>query len=210
LVEAQAELERALALDPNSWEVNHDAGIMFFFQRRFKEAARYFEKAASLDEMDFHSWTMLSSVYEALGDGEGVARAARMAVTRAERAIAQNPANGAALVTGATGLALLGEVDRFLEWKDRALLLDPSNMIMLYNFACIMARLKDFDGALDLLERRLKTVTPAFLRGMFTDPDLDELRELPRFKAMINEAQERLRLNDPVAMSVIPERPLAH
>lgn len=199
LAEAREGLERALALGPESWEVNHEAGIILFFQRGFEEAARYFEKAASLDEMDFHSWAMLSSVYEALGDDEGVAHAASMAVSRAERAIAQNPTNGAALVTGATGLALLGEVDRFREWKDRALLIDPNNMIMLYNFACVMARLKDFDGALDLIEQRLKTITPTFLRGVLTDPDLDDLRELPRFKAMIKETKRRLDLAGPVA-----------
>ena len=198
LAEAHEGFERAVALGPESWEVNHEAGIILFFQRRFEEAARYFEKAASLDEMDFHSWAMLSSVYEALGNKEGVAHAARMAVSRAERVISQNPTNGAALVTGATGLALLGEVDRFREWKDRALLVDPNNMIMLYNFACAMARLKDFDGALDLLGRRLKTITPTFLRGIFTDPDLDGLREFPRFKAMIKEAQQRLHLEGPV------------
>jgi adenylate cyclase len=197
LAEAHEGLERAVALGPESWEVNHEAGIIVFFQRRFEEAARYFEKAASLDEMDFHSWAMLSSVYGALGDEEGVAHAARMAVSRAERVIAQNPTNGAALVTGATGLALLGDVDRFREWKDRALLVDPNNMIMLYNFACVMARLKDFDGALDLLERRLKTITPTFLGGVLTDPDLDGLRELPRFRAMIEETQRRLGLDTP-------------
>lgn len=207
LTEANGELERAIALGPDSWEVNHEAAIMVFFQKRFEEAGRYFEKAASLDDMDFHSWGMLTSVYEALGDEDGVARAARMSVSRAQRVVALNPTNGAALVTGATGLALLGEIDRFREWKDRALLIDPDNMIMLYNFACVMARLGDIDGALDLLERRMKTITPTFLRGIFTDPDLDNLREQPRFNAMVEEAKRRLGLGssvDPLTVSHDP------
>jgi adenylate cyclase len=198
LEEAHEALARAVALDPESWEVNHEAGMIVYFRRHFNEAARYFEKAASVDETDFHSWAMLSSVYEALGDEEGVTRAARMAVSRAEHALAKSPTNGSALVTGATGLAVLGEVDRFREWVDRALLVDPNNLIMVYNFACAMARMKNYEGALDLIQRRLENITPTLFRGMLTDPDLDGIRENPRFKAMMKEAQERLGLNDAV------------
>jgi adenylate cyclase len=102
---------------------------------------------------------------------------------------------------GATGLAALGEKERFHEWADRALLVDPGNMIMVYNFACVLARtFQDYDGALSLLERRFATITPTLLRGMFTDPDLDGLRTNPRFKAMMKEAQERLHVAEKLAL----------
>jgi len=189
--EAKQATERAIQLDPESWAVNREAARIFYFQRDFEAAARCYEKAISIVETDYHSWGMLTSIYMALGDKERWLAAARMAVSHAERVLAHNPTNGAALAMGATGLAILGEHDRFREWVDRALLVDPDNAIMQYNFACAMAlHLKDYEGALDLIARRLEKITPALFRGILTDPDLDGMRQLPRFQAMIKAAQD--------------------
>ncbi|HKO69966.1 MAG TPA: TIR domain-containing protein [Bradyrhizobium sp.] len=191
--EANELLEQAVKLGPESWEVHHEAGTILYFERRYKEAARHFEAAVTLAETDFHSWGMLSSIYEELGDQDGVRRAAQMAISHAERVVAKDPTNGAALAMGATGLAILGERQRFQEWSDRAQLVDPDNMIMQYNLACAMARrFEDCDGALDLLERRLNNVPPTLFRAILNDPDLERLRDLRRFKAMIEKAKLRL------------------
>ena len=193
--EANEALGRAVELDPDSWEVNREAGRICYFQRRLKEAALYFEKAASISETDFHSYGMLASIYEALGDKDGVMRAAQLALARAECVIAQNPTNGMAVVFGAFALAFLGEKDRFKEWADRALLIDPDNPVTRFNLACASAlRLKDPEAALEVLEPAFKTVTLSMFKAALTDPDLDSLRELPRFKAMVSEAQARLHI----------------
>jgi adenylate cyclase len=136
---------------------------------------------------------MLTSVYEVLGDEEGVKRAARAAVSDAERVLAQDPMNGAALAMGGTGLAILGDRERFYEWVDRALMVDPDNMIMAYNFACAMTlRLKDHDRAMDLIERRFENVPASLFKAALVDPDLADLRDLQRFKAMIEKTTTRL------------------
>ena len=191
--EANEALQRAVELDPESWEVNREAARICYLQRQFEEASRYFERAASIGESDFHSCSMLTSIYEALGDKDGVTRTARMAVSRAERAVAQNSTNSFAIVHGATGLATLGEKDRFKEWADRALLIDPDNPVTGFNLACASAlRLKDAEAALEYLEPAFKRVSVSMLNAAMTDPDLDSLRELPRFKAMVAGAQARL------------------
>ena len=46
------------------------------------------------------------------------------------------PSNGAAISFGVSALAALGERDRAMEWMERALLIDPDNLNMRYNFAC--------------------------------------------------------------------------
>jgi adenylate cyclase len=191
--EANEALERAVELDPESWEVNREAARICYLQRQFEAAARYFEKAASIGETDFHSCSMLTSIYEALGDKDAVTRTARMAVARAERALAQNSTNSFAIVHGATGLATLGEKDRFKEWADRALLIDPDNPVTGFNLACASAlRLKDAEAALEFLGPAFKRVSVSMLNAAMTDPDLDSLRDLPRFKAMVREAKDRL------------------
>jgi adenylate cyclase len=75
----------------------------------------------------------------------------------------------------------------------RALLVDPSNMNMRYNFACAAAsNLKEPDVALELIEPFLATATIDFLNHAKVDPDLNPLRADPRFKAMIAAAEQRL------------------
>jgi adenylate cyclase len=195
--EANAELDVAVRLGADSWIVNHEAAMIVFFQRRFEDARRFFETAASLADADFHSWGMLTSVYAAIGDEEGLMHAARMVLKNAELALARDPINGAALAMGATGLAILGDEERFREWANRGLLVDPDNLIMAYNFACALTqRFKDYDAALDLLEKRLALISPTLFRGLMSDPDMDPLRDNPRFKTMVEETRQRLGITD--------------
>jgi TolB-like protein/Flp pilus assembly protein TadD len=123
--EAQEEIEISLRLDPQSNDVNRDAGALAIATRRHTDAIRYFEAASASDEADYASPFMTMQCYEALGDTGGAHAAAQVAVTRIEKAIAAEPDNGAILAFGAGALATLGEIDRAKAWADHALLLDP-------------------------------------------------------------------------------------
>jgi adenylate cyclase len=197
---------RALAIDPDSWEVNREAARIFYFQRRFAEAAKHYEKAVAIDDSDYHSWNMLGSVYPALGDEAGAARAAKMAIAAAERALAHDPTNGAALSTVVTGLGILQQRERVDEWMDRALLISPDNIFMRYNFACTLAlQFHDTEGALDLLEPLFPKISASAYKAFASDPDLDSLRDLPRFKHLMNQAADRLtEVATPAATSAPP------
>src|SRR5439155_116041 len=46
--EADAEMETALRLDPDSWEVNKEAARVYFRKRQLPEAVRHLETAVSL------------------------------------------------------------------------------------------------------------------------------------------------------------------
>jgi adenylate cyclase len=198
--EAQAEIEKALRLDPESWEVNREAARFAYGRRRIEEAAQFYEKTVSLMETDYHAWGMLSSCYQALGDTEGVMRAAKMMVSQSERVLAEDPSNGAALGIIAGGLATLGETDRAKEWMERALLIDPDNLNMRYNFACVLAshlREPDAKAALDLLEPLFSRMSGSLFRTALVDPDFDPIRDHPRFQAMLERAGKRLGVEVP-------------
>jgi adenylate cyclase len=196
--DADKEIEVALGLDPDSWEVNREAARIFYRQRRLEEAARHFHKAVSIIETDFHAWGMLASAYQALGNQKGVEEAAQNMVSQSERVLSEDPGNAAALGIGAGGLAILGRADRAMEWIERALLIDPDNANMRYNFACVVAvYMDDPERALDLLESVLQDLTISLYNNVLVDPDLDGLRSLPRFQEMVAATAKRLGADAP-------------
>jgi len=195
--DAQVQVETALRLGPESWEVNKEAARLLFRQGKMREAIPYFEKAAALMESDYHAPGMLQTCYGAIGDREGAIRSSRITLARAERAVSQDPSNGAALGLGAGALALLGESERAKEWIRRAMLIAPENLTMRYNLVCALTvELKDYDEALDLLESFIDKMNHMLVTHVQVDPDLDSLREMPRFQDMLERAKQRLAATD--------------
>lgn len=195
--EADARIETALELDPDSWEVNKEAARVRMRQGRLEDARELLEKAISLMEADVHAWARLVTLHHALGNRSAEKIAAENAVQHAEQVLASDPSNGAAMSFGALAHAALGHSERAREWIERALLVDPDNLSMRYNFACTLASyLGDEEEALRYLERSLATAGAFHLGLVEADPDLNPLRDHPRFKDMIAAARKRLGLKD--------------
>jgi len=191
--EASREIEIALRLDPESYQANRCAALLRFRQKRIKEATTYWEKALTLDEGDFGSAGMLVSTYTALGDQEGAQRAAKITLERCEKNLTRDANNGAAMGHGANALAELGQRERAKEWMERALLVDPDNVTMRYNFGCALANhLNDKDAALEMLGPAFEKMGAGFINHAKVDPDFDCIRDDPRFKEMLAAAERRL------------------
>jgi adenylate cyclase len=191
-VEAFNEIGIALRLDPESYEVNASAGLLNFRERKFHDAIRYYEKAAAL-EMAASEPGLLITCYRAIGDREAALRWARTSLARAEKALEADISNGSALGFGAYALATLGEAERARDWIARAMLIDPDNISMRYNFACALCcGLGDTEGALKLLGPYFQVATLGDLNHIEVDTDLDPIRQDPRFGAMLAAARTRL------------------
>ena len=200
VVEAVRTVEKAVRLDPESWEVNREAARLLFREGRIADAIPLFEKAMHLMTGDYHSGGMLFCCYNGVGDKENARRVAEITLERCKAAVAKDPANGLALAFGATSLMMFGDSERAREWAQRALLLDPDNLSMLYNLACAFAcEAKDTDYALDLMDRFFARVTSTIImKHMEADPDMDAIRDEPRFKQGLAAARARLGLDQTI------------
>ena len=88
--EAAEEIGRGLRLDPESWEVNKEAGRLALHQRRIEDATRHYRKATELVESDFHAWALLVTCLQAAGDADGVKHGA----THDDQPVAKGPQRG--------------------------------------------------------------------------------------------------------------------
>ncbi|HET9835946.1 MAG TPA: TIR domain-containing protein [Rhodanobacteraceae bacterium] len=191
--EALVEVETALELDPESYEANRTAGRFNYQLHRFDDAARFFERALSLMDSDVNTAMLLVSAYKAIDDKMGMRRAAELASTRADAVLALDRNNASVMAYSANALGALGEKERAKARMTRALLIDPDNMDMRYNFACTLTTyLNDRRAALDMLEPLFAGITAYLLRYLKADPDFEILRDDPHYIAMVAAAEARL------------------
>ena len=190
---AATEAEAALKLDPESYEANRTAARVNYQLHRMQEAIRLYEKAAQLMETDLNSANMLISCYTAQGDEANTRRAAQLSFKRAEAILARDQNNVGVLAYSTYALAAMGESERAKSRMNRALMINPDNFNMRYNFACVLcAQLKDKEAALEMLTSVFATISDAFLPYAKADPDFALLHADPRWQAMVAAAEERL------------------
>src|SRR6267378_1148101 len=184
--EAIAEFEEAIGLDPNSFEAHYFYARACVTQGKLERAAALFERAAENKPDDFQALCLLIPMYRSLGRQQEMERAARRGIERAESELTLHPENPRAAYFGANALATLGEKDRAREWAARALAIDPDDVLIQYNVACVYSLLGDLDQAFDLLERLLPNAGYELKHGWVkNDSDLDPLRSHPRYQKVL-------------------------
>lgn len=190
--EAIAEFERALALNRNLYEANFFYARLLLERGELERAAKLFEHAAEIRSDDYLSPLMLVAVCRSLGRDVERTGWARLAVERAERALDLHPENSGPAHRGAVALAHLGERDRAQDWADRALAIDPEDIVAHYNIACMHSILGNVEEAIGLLEKVLPHSSHAHLLWCKYDSDLDPVRAHPRYQKLL-ETIERAR-----------------
>ncbi|PYK81645.1 MAG: adenylate/guanylate cyclase domain-containing protein, partial [Verrucomicrobia bacterium] len=143
--EAIAEFEEAIALDPNSFEAHYFYARACVTQGKLERAATLFERAAENKPDDYQALCLLIQIYRSLGRDRDSKSTARKAIERAESELTLHPENPRAAYLGANALATLGEKDRAREWAARALAIDPDDVLIQYNVACVYSLLGDLE-----------------------------------------------------------------
>ena len=184
-------LDKALALDPESYDANLLAGYYNIQQEKWADAIPYFEKACALEPDAVRPAGMVVQAYRAVGDEPKALAASRRTLARCERTLAQEPDHSNALGFFISTLGELGERDRAKLWASRIDLFDPDNTRLRYNVACGLAQLDEADAACGLLERVVDRVSGGWLEWIEKDNSLDPIRKHPRFIALNKAMQAR-------------------
>ena len=191
--EAVGSFERAILLDPASFDAHFAYGRYLIAIGKLEESVFHLLRAAELDPDDWQSPLVLDSVYMKLGQKDEADRWSLLGIKRAEEAMRLHPENGRPAQLGAASLARLGQTERAREWLDRAMVLDPDDAIVIYNAACTYAQLGDADSAMNALERWSVSSAWETENWLQTDNDFDSIRSDPRFVALLEKVQQRSR-----------------
>ncbi len=180
---AQHEFETAIRIDPSLYEARYFYGRVCFQQGRFELARRLFEHAAELRD-DYQAQFFAAQATAALKREAEAERAYEKALAAVERHLEFNPDDARAVTMGAVSLCRIGQRARGLEWADRAVAIDADDAGVSYNVACLYA----LEGE---VEKALTSLALAVGAGfgpkewIERDPDLDALREDPRFTELM-------------------------
>lgn len=182
--EARNEFETALGLCTELFEAYYFYGRSCFAQGQFEKAAHLFCRAGEVNPADFQAISLRGLCFRALGRMPEAQEAFEDCLKRVDHHLQLNPDDVRAVYLGSSALAGLGDLEGAREWADRALAMDPDEASVLYNVACTYVSVGEKDKAIDCMEK-------ALLQGfghidwMVNDPDLESLRDHPRFKAMM-------------------------
>src|SRR4029450_12643413 len=114
--ESTAEFERAIELDPNSFEAHYLYARGSFAQGKLERAAELFEHAAAVSPEDYQSLIVLIQIYRSLGRHAEKDDAARRGIERAERELIFHPEDPRPAYMGIAALIETREHARAREW----------------------------------------------------------------------------------------------
>lgn len=181
---AQKEFETALRLKPDLYEAAYFYARNSFSQGNSEKAAELAEQATQLRPDDYSGPYLLGMIYTDMGREEEAKAAFELSLQRVESCLELFPDDARALSYGAGALNHLERKPQALEWTERAFAASPQEPMTLYAVACDFAMLGRVDKAVSCLERaRLFGTLPK--KWLENDPDLDSLRDRPRFKAFL-------------------------
>ena len=181
--------ETAIRLNPNLFEPLYYYARASFHQGKLQKAADLFAKASEVNPEDYQSRILRSHVLAGLEQAELSKEVAKQAITVIEEHLKWNPDDPRAFYLGAGSLQQIGEHDRAQRWIGRALAIDPTDSVVLYNVGCFYALDGQADKALNCLESAVKhgAVSGSWMEH---DNDLANLRQEPRFKALLERLQQ--------------------
>jgi adenylate cyclase len=187
LEEASASSRKAIELDPEDFVAHWTLGRIHFTNGEFEQAYGLFRRVIELKPTFFTAHMDLAMTCDGLKRADE-ARAARDRVLELlPNYLLQNPDDSRGRMIHAVALAEKGKKDEALREGDKALEINSDDPLMLYNGACLYARLGESQRAITVLRQAIANGYEDF-GWMRNDPDLSALHGNPDFVALTHGA----------------------
>ena len=178
--EASASSRKAIELDPDDFIAYWTLGRIHFSNGELEESLDLFRRVIDIKPGFYAAYADLAQTCEGLGRKAEADVAAEQLLALLPNYLLQNPDDSRARMYYAITLAERGRKDEAIREGAAALELSPGDPMMLYNCACLYARLGETGRAVDTLRQAMSGGYENF-GWMKHDPDLDSLREDPGF-----------------------------
>jgi adenylate cyclase len=178
--QAHRDFLRVAELAPQKFEAYYQLGRLAQHQGDTAGAIENFTRAMELNPYDYESPCLVVASYQKAGDEVNCRHYAQVGVDRARQHLEDYPDNPRAYYLAATAFLILDQPAEGRNCAEKALSLAPDDPSSRYNAACFFSQVGEIDRALDLLENSI------FSRAWIeNDPELDPLRDHPRYQALI-------------------------
>ena len=182
---AEAAFEKATELDPENFDAWYFYARDKVHEGDLDRAIELFERAAEVRPEDYQSLLLLRQLYHGKGDHDREMEVSRQGIERARAVLELNPDDNRAWNMGAFALIRLGQREEGDRWMQTAMDKAPNDSIVLYNAACYYALVGEVEKSLDCLENCHFRVGGLNREWLMHDPDLDNVRDLPRFADLL-------------------------
>lgn len=179
---------RALEIDPDDF-VYSNLATLYFYQSEYSNAAEMYRNALTFNDKDHRIWGNFATTLRWSGeDSVKVRQHYQTALKLALEQINVNPRNAELLVSIAGYQAALNEFSSAKSNLENALEIAPENTDVSGTAGRIFEKIGDRETALTLITNALKQGYA--YSEIENDPDLESLRNDPRFISFLNEYLE--------------------
>jgi TolB-like protein/Flp pilus assembly protein TadD len=178
--EAATACLKAIELDPNNFAGYWILGRIYHMTDRDKDAVDVLKKAISLNPHFYSAHSDLRMVYERLGEMEKHGEMLQTTLEILPRYLSQHPDDARSHVYYATMLAQVGRNEEAKAEAAKAFELSPDDPLMMYNAACVYARLGESKLSVEALKNSILSGLEDY-GWIKRDPDLDGIRNDPGY-----------------------------
>jgi serine/threonine protein kinase/Flp pilus assembly protein TadD len=172
--------KKAIELDPNNFIGFWILGRIYYSNKKDVEAIELFDKVTKLNPEFYTAYSDIRMCYDRLGDKIKLNETVQKSLKFYPEYLTRHPDDARAHVFYAMDLATAKQFDKAKSETAKAIELNPTDILMLYNVACFYSVMDEKQMAIETLKKAITAGYKAY-DWMERDVDLDNIRNEPEY-----------------------------